>query len=151
MSLALRVDLRDVSRLSDRLARIGRASPDPLLDAVGALLASSAKRRIRSEKRGPDGEPWRSWTPAYAATRHAGQSLLLAGGGLDDSITHLVAGHGVEVGSNLVYAAIHQLSGAGTSRPNIPARPYLGVSDEDAQDIVALAEDWADGLLEALR
>ena len=49
---------------------------------------------------------------------------------------------GVEVGSALVYAAIHQLSGAGTKRPNIPARPYLGVSDQDEQDLADAVETF---------
>jgi len=144
--LALRTDLSALGRVEARLARLTRADRRQLLEGAGAVLESSARRRIDSEKTGPDGNPWRDWSPAYAETRHGNQSLLSAESGLLDSLSSEVRGHEVEVGSNLVYAAVHQLGGAEVGMP-IPARPYLGVSDLDEADIMSAVDDWADSLL----
>jgi phage gpG-like protein len=43
--------------------------------------------------------------------------------------------------SNIVYAATHQF---GDDERNIPARPYLGLSQENAQDVLDVIEDWID-------
>jgi len=118
---------------------------------VGALLESSTRERIATEKTSPEGAPWAPWSEHYAATRHGGQSLLMGGGGLLDSIANVSRGSEAIVGSNLVYAAVHQ-SGAGkgafgtTSRGtpipwgDIPARPYLGISGDDRRAIDELVE-----------
>jgi phage gpG-like protein len=44
--------------------------------------------------------------------RHRDQDLLFSEGGLDDSNQALAAGDEAEVGTNLVYGAIHQFGGA---------------------------------------
>jgi phage virion morphogenesis protein len=127
-----------------------RADRRQLLDGAGAVLESSARRRIQSDKRGPDGERWPNWSESYAQTRHAGHSLLSAEGHLLDSIRAEVRGDEVEVGTNLVYGAVQQFGGDEVGMA-IPARPYLGVSTEDERDILAVADAWADDLLGDLR
>lgn len=124
-----------------------------LLDAVGAEVESQVRRRISTEKAGPDGKPWVAWSERYAATRHAGQSLLQSEGHLLDSITYVVAidGSHVDVGSNLVYAAIQNFGGAKVGKPNLPPRPYLGFSTENREDLRSvitkwLEENWMGGL-----
>lgn len=52
----------------------------------------------------------------------------------------------MEVGSELVYAAIHQHGGEPVGSA-IPARPYLGISDENAADLNAIVEDFISGVL----
>ncbi len=44
-------------------------------------------------------------------------------------------GDSVEVGSNLEYAAVHQFG-----YKNIPARPYLGVSESDGRRVLQRVE-----------
>jgi len=115
-----------------------------LLDGVGALVAGQTQERIASEKRAPDGSPWRAWAERTAERRHGGQSLLLQEGDLLTSIHHVVSGNEVRVGSNLVYAAIHQFGGrAGRNQAvEIPARPYLGLSDANRDEVRAAVEDF---------
>lgn len=115
-----------------------------LLDAVGAEVESQVRRRIASEKTGPDGKPWAAWSPRYAKTRHGGQSLLQSEGHLLDSITYVVGidGSFVDVGSNLVYAAIQNFGGAKVGKPNLPARPYLGFSTENTTDLRSVIAKW---------
>lgn len=148
--LALRADLSALDRMESRLARLTQADRGQLLENMGAVLESSTRNRIQSEKTDPEGNPWPDWSPAYAETRHGGHSLLSADGGLLDSIRSDVRGDEVEVGTNIVYGAVHQFGGAEVDMP-IPARPYLGVSAEDEQDILAVTDDWLDGLLGELK
>ena len=63
---------------------------------------------------------------------------LIDTGRLMKSITYKLRGrHGVAVGTNVVYGAIHQFGGkAGRGHSvTIPARPFLVVQDEDLQEI----------------
>lgn len=46
----------------------------------------------------------------------------------------------VSIGSNRIYAAMHQYGGR-TRFGQIPARPYLGISDEDEQAIMGTLQD----------
>jgi len=116
---------------------------DRLAYNAGALLESSVKRRIDEEKAAPDGGAWAEWSEAYAATRSGRHSLLVADNNLLGSVQNYSRGPEARVGSNLVYAAIHQFGGeAGrkSARVTIPARPYLGISDRDRRDIAELVE-----------
>jgi len=138
---------------------IGRlANPTPALDEIGSRLVASTVRRFELE-RAPSGAPWRK---SLRAKRQGGQTLTDTAR-LRQSITHRVTGDAVEVGTNVAYAAIHQLGGktrARTIRPRrkkalsfvvggrrvtvrsvrhpgatIPARPFLGLDDGDRDAI----------------
>ena len=148
--LALRTDLKELRRVEARLAKMTRAELRQLLENAGAVLESSARRRIQSEKRGPDGQRWANWSESYAATRRSGHGLLSAEGHLLDSIRADVRAGEVEVGTNLVYGAIHQFGGAEVGM-HIPPRPYLGVSLEDERDVLDVTDAWIDMLLEGLQ
>lgn len=74
-------------------------------------------------------------------------------GNLRDSIEKRATGDEVTVGSvtgsNVEYARIHQMGGrAGRGLSvDLPARPYLGVSKQDAEDIREMVGDFlADAL-----
>lgn len=157
MSLALRYNLGEVPGLAARVARLAGRDTRSLMDALGAEAESQTRRRIKDEKRSPEGERWRPWSPAYAETRHGGHSLLMAWGHLHDSVQYIVGtgGEFMEWGSNLVYARPHQFgtdfSILSTRRHvEIPARPWLGLSGENLADLGAVVDDWADRQLEAL-
>lgn len=123
------------------------------LDAIGAYLVASAHRRFERQV-GPDGKPW---APSIRAQIEGGWTLLDSGR-LRASLTWLAGRHSVEVGTNVIYAAIHQLGGtiraknapnlrfqiAGRwiSKPSvvIPARPFLGIDQEDELEIDAIVQ-----------
>lgn len=134
----------DASGLHSAIARFKGLRPrDPaLLDILGAVAEGGARRRIQEEKAGPDGAAWAPWSARYAATRRSGKSLLQGEGDLGDALFYERRSGGVEVGSALVYAAIHQLGGEGTKRPGIPARPYLGVATQDERDLADAVETF---------
>lgn len=71
---------------------------------------------------------------AGASKRLRGGRVLIRKGRLMKSIKYKAYTDRVEVGTNVIYAAIHQFGGkAGrkSRRVQIPARPYLMVQDED--------------------
>ena len=63
---------------------------------------------------------------------------------LMNSITYNAGSNEVEVGTNVEYAAIHQEGGtAGRGGGvRIPARPFLGVSQEDEAEIIDIMNDY---------
>ena len=130
-----------------------------MLDSVGKLVVSQTKQRIASEKRSPEGKRWRP--------NITGTPILERNGHLLGSIDHEVHGDEVWVGPSVIYGAIHQFGG--TIRPKrarklrfrigdrevfadsvtIPARPYLGLSDENRDEIEAVVSDWLEEVLAA--
>jgi len=132
---ALHYDLSGVDRLRERVSGLARTDRARLLDMIGATVESQTRRRIEEDKAGPDGTPWPAWSERYAATRHGGQSLLEGEGDLMDSLDYVASDDEVEVGSNLIYAAVHQFGSEDDSDQNIPARPYLGLSADDEAEL----------------
>ena len=107
----------------------GRLDSRELLEAAGQLGESQTKARIAAGGPAPDGEAWAEWSRDYAATRHSGQGLLFSEGALlDDIAARPPSSDAVAWGSGLIYARVHQ-----EGYEDIPARPYLGISEGDAQ------------------
>ena len=146
-------------------------NPYEMYDEIGQMLASAVLRRFEAET-GPDGT---KWTPSRRARKTGGQTLTDTAR-LRQSITHRADAAGVEVGSNVVYAAIHQFGGTirkkarkqtlefdddtgrlisrkaaarrktglirvvnaqiGAHSVTMPARPFLGISDQDRTSIL---------------
>ena len=111
--LEIRIDSRGIERINQRISELAAGLTDfqPLLEGIGVEVESQTRRRISEEKEGPDGEPWQPWSEAYGETRHGGHSLLEGEGEMLDSIQYLVESDRVEIGTNLIYGAIHQFGG----------------------------------------
>jgi len=151
VSISLTTDFSGIERLQRRIDRLANPELDQLGEQLGSLVESQTRRRLSADKEAPDGTPWAPWSDDYAASRKGGKSLLEGEGDLLDSITYEVDRGQVSVGSNLVYAAIHQHGGTPDMAPGpagVPARPYLGFSDNDLAEIQAEADAWLDRHLE---
>lgn len=138
--LAIYQTVEGIPRVVEILSGVANFELDDLAYNIGALLESATQERIAEEKSGPGGEAWPAWSPGYAATRHGGHSLLMGEGMLQGSIQNHSEGPAAIVGTNLVYGAIHQFGGEEVGS-NIPARPYLGVSEQDGRDVEELVSD----------
>jgi phage gpG-like protein len=134
-----------------------------VLEAVGEALVSGTAKRFEKGV-GPDGKAWepsgRAWRAGlghaarkktakrkgrrFKAASGAWGKTLLDTGRLRTSISAKTAGNEVFVGSNLEYARIHQLGGkAGRGRKTaLPARPYLGISEEDKEEVAGIIGDY---------
>ena len=145
--VAITIDSKEIDALNDRIAALANMKISKLLDGIGQEVENQTRNRLSQEKAEPDGTSWAPWSEDYKATRHSGHSLLEDEGGLIDSIAYQVVGDEVEVGSNLIYAAIHQLGGADIDLPQHKARPYLGISDNNAREIQGIIDDFIKGQL----
>ena len=145
VNMTVTIDDREVQDLLKRLAR-RMADMTPAFAEIGEIVMESVQRNFE-EKRAPDGT---KWAPLAASTlkrkRHPGE-ILIGENVLFPSIHPEAYKDSVAVGTNIIYGAIHQLGGfAGRGHATkIPARPYLGVRDEDWPEIRAAIEDWIMG------
>jgi phage virion morphogenesis protein len=144
------------------LAALGAAlartrSPRGLMDGIGREMVARTKLRFQAQT-GPDGGPW----PQSIRARVMGGRTLIQRGRLLESITHEASDSSVAVGTNTLYAAIHQLGGTIKAKTGkglrfrlpgglgsrtvksvtIPARPFLGLSGEDEGVIKTLIALW---------
>lgn len=129
--------------------------PRELWDAIGQMLINSTQHRFEAE-RAPDGNPW----PKSIRVLVEGGSTLRDSGQLYQSISKEPLANGVAVGTNKIYAAIHQFGGTITAKTDaglmfkiggnfirkqsvtIPARPFLGIDREDEAEIRIMWEEW---------
>ncbi len=139
---------------------------EPLMREVGDQLIRTTKQRF-GQGVSPEGVPWapKSVTTlqAYRARgdRLDFRPLFGPSGALTKKIDIAVGPNWVEIGSNQEYAAAMQFGAAkgslgrttGVSKNgqrftaispwgDIPARPFLGISDEDRSGIIAIVDDW---------
>lgn len=141
--VALRIKSNDTQVTSwlNKLMQ-GTANPTPVLKLIGNQVANTTKVERFKTETAPDGTPWKPLKPEYRKRKlklkpRRIDKTLQSTGALRRSIVWQLEGHSVLVGSNLVYAPIHQLGGR-TGRAMIPARPYLGLSDGDQKAIVEI-------------
>lgn len=146
--LVVTIDLRELEEIADRIASLGDpAKRTRLLKIVGRLHTGQVQERIDTEKTAPDGSQWPDWSDDYADTRGEGKSLLEDEGDLLTSIhERLINQNTIAVGSSLIYAATHN---EGDPDRNIPARKYLGLSDENQDEMEIVIIDWLDRQLAA--
>jgi phage gpG-like protein len=141
----IEVTTEGLDAVMERLAGLSDLNRAVLLDQLGGLVETQTKKRIADEKRSPDGKPWKP--------NIEGNSILFREGYLLGSVRHVGDASEVRIGSGLIYAAIHQFGGTilpkkarklvftlkgktvFATRVAMPARPYLGVSVENAVEI----------------
>ena len=140
--------VRDVGGSLDQVG-----DSEQLLDEIGAAIEHSVSERFRLEV-GPDNVPWEPTRRGVSILKGSPPQLM-------SSITRRVSRDKVEVGTNKIYAAIHQFGG--TIRPKsggflvfrgaggetvfarevtIPARPYLGIDQADEREIRETIRDF---------
>ncbi|WP_302616415.1 phage virion morphogenesis protein [uncultured Desulfovibrio sp.] len=117
-----------------------------LMASIGEALVSSTLKRFDAEE-GPDGKPWQ---PSKRAAAESGKTLTNTAE-LRKSIGYAATASKVMVGSKAGYARIHQMGGkAGKGHKlTVPARPYLGVSKEDMEEVKAILAEFLAGTFKA--
>jgi len=142
-SAEVNFDLRELDGLAKLLEQAKLSSSDrmQLLRNIGAEVETQTQERF-DEQKSPEGKTWQDLaekTKKYYARKFPGmrRSLLIGEGSLRDSIESQVDDWSVLVGATKVYAATHQFG-----RGKIPARPYLGISTSNADEIMAIAQQF---------
>lgn len=161
--------LADLGELIERVE-----NPTSMFEDIGLALVTSTHHRW-DQGVAPDGSPW---PPSLRVIAQGGKTLVLSSR-LYRSITANASPTGVEVGTNVVYAAIHQFGGpiqhaartavlhfktnqrSGTTRfakpskadrarkaeigahvQQMPARPFLGLDEDDPRTIQTIVENY---------
>ena len=141
-SLVVKLDNKEVeSRLLDLAQRSENLRP--LMKNIAGVFAYSTEENFKKEGR-PD-----MWIDLAESTKrqrkkkgHWPGQILQVSGQLASSISTYYDNDSAVIGSNLDYAAIHQLGGqAGKNQSvTIPARPYLKLTNEDFEEIIDLTK-----------
>lgn len=148
--IRVRPDISDseVAALFKKLAGYPKAVKRGALLEIGEAVKSISLESFEHEKN-PDGKKWQ---PSQRAMEEGGQTLTDSAM-LKNSIDVALAANAVEVGSNIVYAAIHNLGGeAGrkSRRVFLPQRQFLPDADSNLVKSEAL-EILADTLNEVIQ
>ena len=141
----------DVNGLLERLKSLSDVDKAEVMRAIAEGLRTSTIERFRTEK-SPEGVKWEQ----SARAKSTGGKTLTKSAALRNSVKAKADSKGASVGTNLVYAATHQFGAERTIRAKnakylwfkgtswakkkevsiqIPARPFLGISDEDMAEI----------------
>ncbi len=128
-----------LQRLRDQVGNIR-----PALAEIGEAISESTKHRFETTT-GPDGGLWDANSDVTIERKGHARPLTGKTGELMDSIHPQLDGDfAVAIGSNKDQAAMMQFGGTKDEFSNlwgdIPARPYLGVSDADKTAVLAIIE-----------
>ena len=111
----------------------------PLMKNIAGIFAYSTEENFKNEGR-PDKWPELSESTIKQRTKNKQWPgmILQVSGQLASSVNTYYDNDSAVIGSNLDYAAIHQFGGqAGRNKAvEIPARPYLNLTDEDFEEIL---------------
>ncbi len=145
----------DIRRLNNKLRRLANIDFTGLNEQLAEGIKTSTRLRFKTST-DPEGKPWQS-------TARGGKILVLTAR-LRNSIRARADASGFAVGTNVIYAARHQI---GDKRPltikaktkrglrfkvggqwvntrsvkvKMPARPFLGISKSDLEEIKTTLE-----------
>jgi phage virion morphogenesis protein len=136
----------------------------PVFHDIGDLMLNRTRKRFEDSV-APDGTPWkklseatligrakrvsgghltdrrfnqeRRWTKK-AAMAYAFAKPLIDRGALMGTLNYQAGKTQVRIGTPLIYGATHQF---GNPQKNIPARPFLGLSPSDEQELLDILND----------
>lgn len=116
----------------------------PLMKNIAGIMADSTEENFKEEGRPKWKDLSEKTKTARKKTGHYPGQILQVSGQLALSVTTQYDDTSAIIGSNKVYAAIHQLGGqAGKNKKTtIPARPYLSLFENDYHDILEVIEKY---------
>lgn len=141
ITLTVKIKDKTVRRLFARLEQ-RTGNPRPVLASIGEYIVRRTDEHFAAEQ-DPWGHPWKALSPrTLERKRH--YKILTESSNLRSRVVYQVGVGFVEIGTNVIYGAIHQLGGkAGKGRKvTIPARPFLGVNDDDEQEFEVILTDY---------
>lgn len=150
----------DTQRMLRKIRSFSEIDKKGINAALAEGVRESTLERFKTSK-GPDG---RRWKYSIRAMREGGKTLVQSAQ-LRNSIHARSDATGFAVGTNIKYAATHQFGEPGRTirarrkkalrfkvngnwvtkkqvTVSIPARPFLGLSDEDMEEMKGTVEDF---------
>lgn len=137
----------DNKEVESRLLDLAKRSENlrPLMKNIAGIFAYSTEENFKEEGR-PD--KWTELSESTIKQRTKNKQwpgmILQISGQLASSVNTYYDDDSAVIGSNLEYAAIHQLGGqAGRNKSvEIPSRPYLNLTDDDFEEILSMTENF---------
>ena len=152
-SIRLEGDTRQLLRRMQNVAEIDKKG-------LNAALAEGVRESTLERFKNSVGPSGKRWKVSIRAASEGGKTLIKSAQ-LRNSIKSKSDATGFAVGTNVKYAATHQFGESGRTilrfqiggewvlkkqvKIRIPARPFLGLSDEDMQEIEATVEEFIQG------
>src|SRR5574344_1114579 len=143
-NIEIRIDNKAVE---EALLKVASKCEDlrPLMKNIAGIMADAVEENFEQEGR-PD--KWQELAESTIKhrkkTKHWPGRILQVEGQLATSITTQYDNENAVIGSNLAYAAIHQLGGqvGKGKKVTIPARPYLNLTQNELNLILAITEKY---------
>ena len=141
-TIYVHIDDREVVKLLKQLEATGK-DMTPVMRTIAGIMADAVEQNFEKEGR-PD-----HWQPLALSTikqrekhGHWPGQMLQRTGSLASSVTIKFDANSASVGTNKVYAAIHQFGGlAGRNQSaRIPAHPFLVLDNDDINEIIEAIE-----------
>ena len=137
----------DNKKIESKLLDLAQKSENlrPLMKNIAGIFAYSTEENFKEEGR-PD--KWTELSESTIKQRTKNKQwpgmILQISGQLASSVNTYYDDDSAVMGSNLEYAAIHQLGGqAGKNKSvEIPARPYLQLTPDDFEEILSMTENF---------
>lgn len=136
----------DNKAVEEALLEVAQKASDlrPLMKNIAGIMADYIEENFKEEGRPKWQDLSEKTKTARRKTGHYPGQILQVSGQLVMSITTQYDNESATIGSNKVYAAIHQLGGqAGKNKKvTIPARPFLKLTDDDFNEILDATEQY---------
>ena len=132
----IEIQIDNLFVVQNQIERLGRGISDNRYLLMRRLAGTMRYAVAQNFKQGS--------RPEWLALKYRSGIPLNDTGALRQSIDELSDNDTALVGTNMVYAAIHQFGGwAGRNRKvYIPARPFLQLTNEDKQDLMDDVQDY---------
>lgn len=171
-TIEIKFDDKEVRQLLNHAMQSLGGDMTGLMRNIGEYVTQDTQERF-DRQRDPDGNMWKPLKPSTLARKKTNKILVEQGRthGLQASINYRASKTSVSIGTNKVYAAIHQFGGKTSAhiiKPKrgkalrwvgaggrvffakqinhpgsvIPARPFLGINKENVQEITEIIKDW---------
>ena len=156
MAARVKITFEGLQTMHRSFSRLARGSQDlnPAMRSIAAYMLFATQLRFERGV-GPNGKKWK---PSMRG-RSGGQTLVNTARLLKSLTTHSSANQ-AEVGTNVLYAAIHQTGGTitpnkakalvfklpngkvvHTKKVTMPARPFLGINRQDEMEVGHILKD----------
>ncbi|HIE4801225.1 TPA: phage virion morphogenesis protein [Serratia marcescens] len=151
LEFSVNVALDTITELESRLEH-----PEPMLAEMGEALLDIHEARFKSQV-SPDGVPWKPLQPWYRQSKPRNQDKILTlDGPLRNTLRYQIRATELLFGTDRPYGAAHQfgaiirprvaralsVQGWQVKKVELPARPWLGLSDADGSTLVEIARRY---------
>lgn len=136
-SIDIVVDDKEVNEYLQKLQEKMGDLKVPLADIGEYLLLSHEERWDKQVS--PDGEAWLPLSAGYLARKPQNKDKILVLYGHLRQLQYQATSNSLTLGTDKVYAATQQF---GDPSRNIPARPFLGISQGDEENIIGILKQY---------